>query len=571
MKSLRLAVCAILALSASLASAGDPRNLREGREIPDQNYADQPYVVVGEDGRWFVVLTTGPGHEGHHGQHIIGAISEDQGRTWSKPVAIEPQAGPEASWGVPFLSKAGRIYVFYTYNDTGISNRRADTIGAYAFKYSDDFGKTWSKRHKLPMRTTAVDRKNPSKGKFIHFWGVDKPKVHGGTVLFAFTKLQDYSFAGGEGWVFRSDNLLTETDVSKLHWEMLPPGEHGIHHPDFGKIQEENTMVPLDDGSWYMIYRTEKGFAGETYSRDGGKTWSEPQKAVYRPGGRAIKQPRANIKPWKTSGGKYLLWYHNNSHPGWVGRNPAWLCGGVERDGRIYWSEPEIVLYDEDPGVRFSYPDLIEHRGRFWLSETNKLIARTHPLDPGLLEGLWNQHRLREVAQKGLAVEWKDGPALAMPKLPDLSKDGGFSLEIDLTPGKIDAGQIVLDATDESGRGVLLRTAKDGVLELVLNDGKKKRIALSDPGTLAAGKRCHVVVTVDGAPNIVTFVVDGVLQDGGPHRHQGWTRFDVALGDVNGKGSLRIAPDFDAKVHLARVYDRAIRTSEAVGNYRAAR
>ena len=564
-----LAVCAILSLTAALAPAADPRNLREGLEIPDQNYADQPYFVVGEDGRWFVVLTTGPGNEGDHGQHIVGAISEDQGKTWSEPVAIEPQAGPEASWGVPFLSKSGRIYVFYTYNDTGISNRRADTIGAYAFKYSDDFGKTWSERHRLPMRTTAVDRRNESKGKIIHFWGVDKPKVHGGNVLFAFTKLQGYDFGNGEGWVFRSNNILTETDVSKIHWEMLPRGEHGIHRPDFGSTQEENTMVPLDDGSWYMIYRTEKGFAGSTYSHDGGKTWSEPEKAVYRPGGRVIKQPRANIKPWKTSEGKYLLWYHNNSRPGWVGRNPAWLCGGYERDGRIYWSEPEIVLYDEDPEVRFSYPDLIEHRGRFWLSETNKLIARTHALDPEMLEGLWNQHRLCAVTKKGLVMEWKDGPTPTMPKLPDLSKDGGFSLEIDFTPDKIVAGQVLLDATEENGRGVLLRTAKDAALELVLSDGKKTRTAPSDPGTLVAGKRCHVVVTVDGAPNIVTFVVDGVLQDGGSHRHRGWTRFDVATGDVNGSEKPRVAPKFEGVLHRLRVYDRAIRTSEAVGNYRA--
>ena len=200
------------------------------------------------------------------------------------------------------------------------------------------------------------------------------------------------------------------------------------------------------------------------------------------------------------------------------------------------------------------------------------MVGRTHPLDPGDARKACGISIVCEkVAKKALAVEWKSGTAPAMPKLSDLSKDGGFSLEIDFTPATLDAGQVLLDATDEDGRGVLLRTAKGAALELVLNDGKKKQIALSDPGTLTAGKRCHVVVTVDGAPNIVTFVVDGTLQDGGSHRVRGWTRFDVALGDVNGSKELRVAPSHDGKVHLVRVYNRAIRTSEAVGNYRAAR
>jgi hypothetical protein len=36
----------------------------------------------------------------------------------------------------------------------------------------------------------------------------------------------------------------------------------------------------------------------------------------------------------------------------------------VEIDGKMHWSQPEIVLYDPDPAVRISYPDLIEEEGR---------------------------------------------------------------------------------------------------------------------------------------------------------------------------------------------------------------
>lgn len=76
----------------------DPRNIRAGYRIPDEGYCDQPYTVITNDGNWLCTMTTRPGREGDHGQHIVATISEDQGRTWSPPIDIEPSDGPEASW-----------------------------------------------------------------------------------------------------------------------------------------------------------------------------------------------------------------------------------------------------------------------------------------------------------------------------------------------------------------------------------------------------------------------------------------------------------------------------------------
>ena len=104
----------------------DPRCLDRGREIPSENYCDQPYVVLNDDGSWVCVLTTGVGHEGQPGQHIVSVVSADQGRTWSEPVDIEPADGPEASWAQPLKMPDGRIYVFYTYNRDNLRQVEAD-------------------------------------------------------------------------------------------------------------------------------------------------------------------------------------------------------------------------------------------------------------------------------------------------------------------------------------------------------------------------------------------------------------------------------------------------------------
>lgn len=574
--------CWILALTAGLAAAStvpasqpsrDPRDVRNGLVIPDEGYCDQPYVVVRPDGAWVCTMTTGKGREGQRGQHVVATISEDRGRSWSPPVDIEPADGPEASWAVPLITPAGRIYVFYDYNGDRIDRLgekqgiRADMLGWYVFKYSDDGGRTWSaRRYRLPVRLTACDRANDWQGRVQIFWGICKPIVVGRAVYFSFTKLGRYMLENGEGWLFRSDNLLTEHHPERIDWTMLPEGEHGIRAPEFGSVQEEHNIVALANGDLYCIYRTTTGFACHTYSRDGGRTWTRPVHATYRPGGPRIKHPRACPRIWRTSEGRYLLWYHNHGGRDFEGRNPAWIAGGIERDGHIWWSQPEILLYDPDPKTRTSYPDLIEQDGRFWITETQKEIARVHEVDASLLRGTWDQLAGRPVPTPRPVLRWtpEGGARIPMPRLPALHHGGGFAIELRLRFDRIEPGQVILDSRDDAGRGVALQTTPAGTLAIELSDGRTHSSWDCDPGLLVAGRTHHVTVIVDGGPRIITFVVDGRLCDGGESRPCGWGRFSEALEEVNGSAPLRVAPSLKGRVELLRLYDRYLRTSEAV-------
>jgi hypothetical protein len=557
----------------------DARDIRAGRVIPDEGYCDQPYVVVTRDGNWLCTLTTGPGVEGQKGQHVVSTISADQGKTWSALVDIEPSAGPEASWVVPLVVPSGRVYAFYTYNGDRVATLRgkpirADTHGWYAFKFSDDHGRSWSaQRYRIPMRTTACDRENDWQGKVQMFWGIDKPKVVGRDVLFAFTKLRRHQLIDGEGWFYRSDNLLVEPDPAKVRWQMLPEGDHGLRAPQFGSVQEEHNVVPLSDGSLYCVYRTTLGFPCHAYSRDGGRTWTAPEPMTYTPGGRRVKNPRACPKLWRTADGRYLFWFHNHGGLTFEGRNPAWICGGIERDGRIHWSQPEILLYGPAPSDRMSYPDLIEQHGRFWVTETQKTVARVHEIDKTLLEGLWSQGKRKEVAREGLALELRGGDLLARETALaplDVAKTGGLSIDLWARWDEFTPGQVLLDTQDAAGKGMRLVTANDGAVRIELADGKNRVAWESDPGMLAAGKPRHVVAIVDAGPRIIMFVVDGVLCDGGQARPQGWHRHAAPLGDVGG-GRLRLAGSMKGRIESLRIYQRPLRTSEAVSNYHAGR
>jgi len=269
------------------ATGSDQRNIRTGIEIPSEGYCDQPYVVVTSDGAWLCVMTTGPGVEGQRGQHVVSTTSADRGKTWTPLVSIEPSDGPEASWAMPLVTPAGRVYVFYSYNGDNVhtlgdkNDIRADTIGWYCYRYTDDGGRTWSDtRYRLPMRHTAVDLGNDWHGEVQIFWGIGKPVALDGTAIFAFTKIGRYMLDESEGWFFRSDNILSERNAHALRWELLPEGDHGLRNPDFGSIQSEQNLVPLNDGSLYCMYRTTTGYPCHAYSRDGGRTWTLPEQAT---------------------------------------------------------------------------------------------------------------------------------------------------------------------------------------------------------------------------------------------------------------------------------------------------
>lgn len=607
---LLLLVCTLAA--AALGQVADPRQIVHGSVIPDEFYADQPYIVRADDGAWVCVMTTGPGAEGAGGQHVVSLRSRDRGRTWEAAVDVEPSNGPEASYAVLLKAPSGRIYVFYNHNTDNVReviadrpaykdgiNRRVDSLGHFVFKYSDDHGRSWSaRRYDIPQRDFEIDRKNPYGGRLKFFWNVGKAFTYKGAGYVPLHKVGGFGegfFTSSEGVLLRSENILTERDPEKIRWETLPEGETGIRTPaGGGPIAEEQSFSVLSDGSIFCVFRTIDGHPAYTYSRDGGRSW-EPSQYMRYADGRLMKHPRAATFAWRCENGKFLSWFHNHGgrfireHPNrrtiaYEDRNPVWLIGGVEADspkGKIIrWSQPEIALYDDDPLIRMSYPDLVEEGGNYYVTETQKDVARVHRLDARLLEGLWGQFEAKAVPREGLLLELNSNlpaavPAPALPQFYQRSRRAdhgkedlraGFTLDLWVRVESAAPGQVLLDNRTPDGKGFALTTAAGGAVELTMNDGRTESRWASDPGTVQPGKLQHVVAIVDGGPKIVSFVIDGVLNDGGEARQFGWGRFSPNLRSAAGGAELRIGRP---TVQGLRVYGRYLRTSEAIAAFRA--
>ncbi len=593
----------LLLLAATLAAQTDPRLISTGRLIPDEGYSDQPYIVKTDDGAWLCVITTGPGVEGAGGQHVVTRRSMDQGKTWSEAVDVEPSNGPEASYAVLLKVPGGRVYVFYNHNTDNLRqviadrptykdgfNRRVDSLGHFVFKYSDDHGRSWSaRRYEVPQRDFAIDRQNPYQGKIKFFWTVGKAFTLREAAYVPLHKVGGFGegfFTSSEGVLLRSDNILTERDPEKIRWATWPEGEVGLRTPPGGgPVAEEQSFSVLSDGSIFCVYRTIDGHPAHSYSRDGGRTWSTPEYLRYADG-RLVKHPRAANFAWRCENGKFLYWFHNHGgrfireHPkrrtiAYEERNPVWLMGGVEADSPqgkvIRWSQPEIALYDDDVFIRMSYPDLVEEGGRYYLTETQKDIARVHELDPALLEGLWAQAENRELTRKGLVLETAEHrfPAPMLPDFLERSRRGdygtqdrraGLTLDLRWKLESLAPGQVLLDGRTPDGRGVALMTTANQAVEVILSDGRAESRWRSDVGTLQ--REGKLTVIVDGGPKVVTFVTDRQLNDGGNERQYGWGRYNPNLKNVHGNAQWTTAPG----VTQVRVYNRALRTSEAMAN-----
>lgn len=588
----------------------DFRHIDSGKIIPTKSYSDQPYIIETDDKAWLCVTTTGSGHEGSSGQHIISMRSKDKGATWEDIVDVEEPEERESSYAVLLKTPYGRIYCFYNHNTDNVRQaraenppygngycRRVDSLGHFVFKYSDDNGLTWSKkRYDIPMRLFEIDKENPYGGELLYFWNVGKPFINDGIGYIPIHKVGSIGrgfFTRSEGALLQSKNILFEKDASKVLFETLPDGEIGLRAPkNGGKIAEEQSFSVLSDGSFFVVYRTIAGHPAISYSRDQGHTWTEPEYMRYADG-RLVKHPRAANFAWKCKNGKFVYWYHNNGGRGfefkdhWTSeqvvskgdmhyedRNPVFVLGGEEFDGedgkRIRWSQPELLIYDDDPYIRMSYPDFLEDGDDFYFTETQKHTARVHKFKREFFEKIWSQFEQGAPLPKANCVMEKSGDPLNIsfrfskrnikdPSYCKLDLRSYYVLIFDYE--NLKSGDILFDTITRDGRGMRLEFTKSNNFQLLMSDGMSK--VLADTAEDKIEKSGSVAVILDGGAKIVSFVVNGKFCDGADNREFGWQRFSPNLYHSDGENTAKLS----STVKRVRIYEGYVQNSDIIKDW----
>ena len=299
------------------------------------------HVVRHEKSGQLIAVWTQSSYDGFGDNHTMIAYSQNEGKTWTEPRYIMgtlPGHGTEdkqASWAFPVISRSGRIYLFYFRETDYIENNRGITA-AFACRFSDDCGETWSESVDIPMRMTPFDSCEIQNNNIYQV----PRRLPDGRYLFAYTKWSGYRVVPPNGkwyeddahlYFMRCENLDDDPEPEALRFTFLPDNERGVGIPNAAgdrSCAQEPCWTPLPDGRLFCSMRTAFGYAAYTVSADGGHTWSTP-KPIRFSDGTVFAHPLSPCPIYGTGEGRYALLYHGHAEEIGDCRNPLYRARGT--------------------------------------------------------------------------------------------------------------------------------------------------------------------------------------------------------------------------------------------------
>ena len=194
--------------------------------------------------------------------------SHDNGLTWSEPHSAF--AYPSGKGGVgscfPLVAPDGTLHVFALrfYRLAGNFAAESKSHSTVLHSASADGGKTWTEIHNVDYGKRYTGALNSAialkSGRLLLVLSSPSDRYEGRNVC-----VSTYSDDGGVTWHPGSQEII------------VPDGELPGHP---GAL--EPVVVELLDGRIWMIIRTQTGCFYQSYSTDGGATWSEPTRTRFQ-------------------------------------------------------------------------------------------------------------------------------------------------------------------------------------------------------------------------------------------------------------------------------------------------
>jgi len=253
-------------------------------------------------------------------------VARHDGTKWLESVEVASGAEGEAQdypcWNpVLFQPKTGSLMLFYK-----VGPNPRDWWGMLVT--SKDDGKTWSKPHKLGEDKTLGSNSNligPVKNKPI--------QLTDGSILCP-------SSTEHERWRVHFERTR---DLGKT-WQVIGPINDGR---EFGTIQP--SILRYSDGRMQILCRSRQNVIAQSWSSDGGKTWSEMTAT-------ALPNPNAGTDAVTLKDGRQLLVYNHTVRGGPFPSGRNMLNVAISKNGRNW----KTVLTLERSRGEYSYPAVIQ-------------------------------------------------------------------------------------------------------------------------------------------------------------------------------------------------------------------
>ncbi len=247
-------------------------------------------------------------------------VSSQMATNWTAPVEVATGVQPDGKrlpcWNpVLFQVPGGDLLLFYKVGPS-------PSTWWGMLKRSPDGGKTWSVAERLPEGIAG-----PIK---------NKPVLLPSGVLLCPTSSEDHNWRV---------HFETTSDWGKT-WQKTAPINDGVTD---GAIQPSVLFHP--NGQLQALCRSQKsGFILETWSKDGGNTWSALQKT-------ALPNPNSGTDAVTLNDGRQVLVYNPASPtPGKFSGPRTPLDVAISTDGKSWKT---LAVLENEPG-EFSYPAVIQ-------------------------------------------------------------------------------------------------------------------------------------------------------------------------------------------------------------------
>lgn len=273
--------------------------------------------TVAETSQGLIAAWFGGTHERHPDVGIW--VSSKTGSNWTTPVEVATGVQPDDKrlpcWNpVLFQVPGGELLLFYKVGPS-------PSTWWGLLKRSKDNGKTWTEAEKLPEGIVG-----PIK---------NKPVLLPSGVLLCPTSSEDHN------WRVHFEQT---SDWGKT-WQKTAPINDGVTD---GAIQPSILFHP--NGQLQALCRSQRsGFIAETWSKDGGKTWSALQKT-------SLPNPNSGTDAVTLKDGRQVLVYNPTSPVAGKSGPRTPLDVAISSDGKTWKT---LVVLENEPG-EYSYPAVIQ-------------------------------------------------------------------------------------------------------------------------------------------------------------------------------------------------------------------
>jgi predicted neuraminidase len=302
-------ICAAIVGGAGTNAVDAPFHLTVAPVGPQNPRNSEAAIIPLQDGTLLLGWTEfyeGDGAD-HGPARISGKTSTDGGRTWGEKCTLVENDGGCNVMEVNFLRlKDNRIALFYCQKNTESTDCRV------MMRASSDEGKTFVSAKQL----------SPD-GKYTGLTNGRSIRLQSGRILLE-------AWEGGDSYCYLSDD---DGETWRESQRVQP--ETGSWEP---------ACIELKDGRVMMLMRTQLGGQYQSFSEDGGETWSTPEPTELK--GTAAP---VSISRIPKTGDLLAVWNHN---PGGSARNP--LTAALSRNDGETWEQ--IRNIEDAPDDAWAYP-----------------------------------------------------------------------------------------------------------------------------------------------------------------------------------------------------------------------